>query len=266
MTGIADNTKDSTTRESEVRREDFEALVNLVEDVKNRNAELEKRVEELHYDYQIKEREKLGRLEFFYNAFRALKFNHIDGDYVEFGSHGGTTFSLAYQESARQSRKTRLWAFDSFQGLPAQTETRDEHPGWVEKKMTTSLDRFHELCKERGVPRDAYTVVPGYYNQTLPAMSATDEPNNIAMAYIDCDLYSSTRDVLDFLKPRVKHGMILAFDDYFCWSSTQLSGERSAMLEAFPKTGEWELVPYMQFGWHGQSFVVERKTLIPGND
>jgi hypothetical protein len=44
-------------------------------------------------------------------------------------------------------------------------------------------------------------------------------------------MYSSTRTVLSFLESRLKHGMIVAFDDYFCWSSTQISGERRAFVE-----------------------------------
>ena len=60
-----------------------------------------------------------------------------------------------------------------------------------------------------------------------------------------------------FLLPRLKHGMIIAYDDYFCWSATQLSGERRAQLEFFSRDPRWELVPFIQFGWHGQSFVVE---------
>jgi O-methyltransferase len=53
----------------------------------------------------------------------------------------------------------------------------------------------------------------------------------VALACVDCDMYSSTRTVLSFLESRLKHGMIVAFDDYFCWSSTQISGERRAFVE-----------------------------------
>ena len=56
--------------------------------------------------------------------------------------------------------------------------------------------------------------------------------------------------------------MIIAFDDYFCWSATQVSGERRAMLEFFGGHEKWQLVPFIQFGWHGQSFVVEDKALL----
>lgn len=124
-----------------------------------------------------------------------------------------------------------------------------------------SLDQFHDICAASGIPRSEYHVVPGFYDETLPAMSPTDEPKNIALAYIDCDLYSSTKTVLEFLMPRLKHGMIIAFDDYFCWSKSEISGERRAMLEFFTNNATWALVPYMQFGWGGNSFVVEDRRI-----
>jgi len=214
------------------------------------------------FRFRVRGRERLCRHEFFYNAFRALSFNGIDGDYAEFGCYRAMTFAMAYQEAVRHKHKARLWAFDSFSGLPAPKDDRDSHPKWVEKGMATSLDRFHDLCALQRVPRDAYEVVPGFYEETLPAMSDTDAPPNTAMVYIDCDLYSSTGDVLRFLMPRLKHGMIIAFDDYFGWSATQVSGNRRAMLEVFSENSEWELVPYMQYGWHGQSFVVESRKIV----
>ena len=63
--------------------------------------------------------------------------------------------------------------------------------------------------------------------------------------------------MLEFLAPRLKHGMVIAFDDYYCWSALHRYGERQAMLECFGAQDCWELLPCIQFGWHGQSFVVE---------
>lgn len=213
------------------------------------------------FAYRVDVREGLGRKEFFYNAFKALSFNGIDGDYVEFGCHGGKTFALAYHESVRHGHNANLWGFDSFQGLPDAKEAKDSHPRWTKSAMSTSLDQFHELCATRGVPRGGYHVVPGFYDHTLRETSDKELPENIALAYVDCDLYSSTRDVLEFLMPRLKHGMIIAFDDYFCWSANQISGERMAMLELFAESRDWNLVPYMQFGWHGFSFIIEDRRL-----
>lgn len=127
--------------------------------------------------------------------------------------------------------------------------------------MAISIEKLHEKCDANGITRDAYTVVAGCYEDTLKDTAPGAQLNNIALAYIDCDLYSSTRTVLEFLMPRLKHGMIIAFDDYFCWSATHVSGERQAMLEFFHNNPDWELVPYMPFSWGGQSFVVESRRI-----
>src|SRR3989442_595986 len=86
------------------------------------------------------------------------------------------------------------------------------------------LNYLHQLCASNGIPRDAYNVVPGFYDQSLTALPPEEVPSNIALAYVDCDMYSSSKTVLEFLLPRVKHGMIIAFDDYFSWSASQISG------------------------------------------
>ena len=229
--------------------------------LQSRVDQLEKITTDVPFDSRIRYRERLGREEFFYLTFRALSFNQIDGDYVEFGSHGATTFCLAYHQAQLHKHKAKLWAFDSFQGFPDQVGDQDYHPKWQKGRMSTSLERFHHLCETRGVPKSAYTVFPGFFSEVLPNLKAPEAPENIALAYIDCDLYSSTMDVLDFLTPRFKHGMILAFDDYHCWSDKQPSGERMAMLEVFDKLDQWELIPHLQFGWHGLSFVLHDRSL-----
>jgi O-methyltransferase len=207
------------------------------------------------YSFDLYTRERLERRTFFYNAFKALRFNGIGGDYAEFGSYGGTTFVLAHREARRHGHEAHLWAFDSFQGLPPAREERDAHPEWREGKMATGLDDFRAICAANGIPHTAYTVVPGFYEETL---SAADAPNDIALAYVDCDLYSSATTVLEFLEPRLKHGMIVAFDDYFCWSSSQPSGERQALLDFMARGSRWNWLPYVQIGWSGASFALER--------
>lgn len=207
--------------------------------------------------FDVWERTRRCQKEFFYNAFKALSFNGIDGDYAEFGCHGAQTFGLAWRERQRHKHSAHFWAFDSFEGLPPGQGHEDEHLRWRTGSLSTSLDKFHRLCRRHGVPRDGYTAVPGFYEESLGKLAPTDAPSNIALVYIDCDMCSSTRAVMKFLMPRLKHGMILAFDDYFCWSPTQMAGERKALLECFPDDGRWRLLPYMQYGWHGQSFVIE---------
>jgi len=204
--------------------------------------------------------EDAERFEFLRKAFIALKFNGIAGDYAEFGCWGANTFRMAYRILAKYTYDVgpfHLWAFDSFQGLPKAADAKDDHPAWIEGSLTTSLDRFHELCQSSGVPRSAYTTVPGFYEQSLEPIAPGPRPDKIRLAYIDCDMFTSTKTVLRFLMPRLQHGMILAFDDYYCYSATMPSGERLAVAEAFADNTHWRLLPYVQFGWHGMSFIVE---------
>lgn len=212
------------------------------------------------------------RREFFRRAFLALGFNGITGDYAEFGCYTGTTFKLAYEESTKAAKhltenanvlvsKRRLWAFDSFQGLPASTLPEDEHPAWREGTLSTTLEQFHTICANNKIPRNEYETVEGFYEVSL-ADSPTRAPADIALAFVDCDLYSSIITVFRFLQPRLKHGMILTLDDYYCYSSTQVSGARRASVEVFAANPDWRLVPYVQFGWAGMSYIVESKKLL----
>ena len=205
------------------------------------------------------------RYEFLRKAFITLKFNGISGDYAEFGCNQANTFRMAYRIHSKYSYAVgpfHMWAFDSFQGLPKASDDKDVHPIWVEGTLTTSLETFHNICQKSGIPHNAYTAVPGFYEETLASSASGTRPKKIRLAYIDCDMYTSTKDVLQFLMPRLQHGMILAFDDYYCYSDTMPSGERLAAADFFEDNPSWRLLPYVQFGWHGMSFIVEA---IPEN-
>ena len=205
-------------------------------------------------------RHMAGCSTFFYDAFVSLMVNGISGDYVEFGSWGANTFKIAYEEMCNSGRPRPMWAFDSFQGLPQATDDRDNHPGWRPgtKQGQGGVEKFHEAAAALGVPRDAYTAVEGYYEDSLPPLGSDAPPVDIALAYIDCNMYSSTVTVLEFLAPRLKHGMIVAFDDYFCWSPTDVSGERSALHEFSERHPQWNFFRYQNVHRAGLSFVVER--------
>jgi O-methyltransferase len=200
---------------------------------------------------------------FIRRAFQVLVYNGIEGDYAEFGCWGARTFTLAWGAARLVGHPAHLWAFDSFQGLPATTDTRDDHPGWTPGQMTMSETVFTETCLANGVPRQAFTIVPGFYADSLSPDVIGPRPERICFAYIDCDLYSSTTEVLRFLAPRLRHGMVLAFDDYYCYSPSRPSGERLAIGELFAENPDWQLLPFVQWGWYGMSFIVERRAVGP---
>lgn len=195
---------------------------------------------------------------FFWDAAVALAVNAISGDYVEFGSWGGNTLRLAHERFTHAGRPRHLWAFDSFQGLPEAADPRDHYPGWYSGGAGQGgVEAFRAMCDDHGVPRSAYTTVVGYYDETLPALG-DGGPTDVALAYLDCNMYSSTVAALDFLSPRLKQGMVLAFDDYWCWSAGDVSGERSAFLEFAAAHPQWHFERFKDVNWGGLSFVVEQ--------
>lgn len=205
-------------------------------------------------DYQ---RAEIFKTNFFWDCFKALEFNGISGDYAEFGCHGARTFRYAYDQIKSRPKIARhLWAFDSFQGLPPPESEKDFHPVWKPGAMQTSLPQFEATLAEHGVDPSAYTTIEGYFSHSL-FQSDTAYPSDIALAYIDCDLYSSTRDALRFLQDKLKPGMIIAFDDFFCWSNDGISGEKAAFEEFEAAQTRWRFHRYRDYGWAGCSYVVE---------
>jgi hypothetical protein len=75
-------------------------------------------------------------------------------------------------------------------------------------------------------------------------------------------MYSSTMDALNFLEPRLRHGMVLAFDDYFNFSATRQAGERRAFTEFQQRASQWDFMPYINIGGIGMSFIVQKKQAI----
>jgi len=148
------------------------------------------------------ERNLAGCSEFFWDSFVALRTNGITGG-VEFGSWGANTLRAVYEHLRASGVPRHMWAFDSFEGLPEPVHAYDEHPVWSNSRGQgqAGVDKFHAACAKHGIPRDAYTAVAGYYEDSLPPLGPDMAPSDIALVYVDCNMYSSTVAVLEFLAP-----------------------------------------------------------------
>ena len=57
--------------------------------------------------------------------------------------------------------------------------------------------------------------------------------------------------------------MIVAFDDHYCWSPTDVSGELAALAEFLVSHPEWSFLRYRDIHWAELAFVVEKADAIP---
>ena len=125
-------------------------------------------------------------------AYEAMSLQ--DGLILEFGVRHGTSI----RQLASFTSKA-IYGFDSFEGLPED---------WHEE----SKEIYSTKGKIPKVPSHA-TLIPGWFDQTLPLFLEKHE-EDVALINIDCDIYSSTKTVLDLLNARIKKGTIIIFDEY----------------------------------------------------
>ena len=103
---------------------------------------------------------------------------------------------------------------------------------WQPGSLATSEEDFVRLVVENGMPREKLVTVKGFYDRTLtPELKAASLPAKAAVIYVDCDLYSSTVPVLEWVKDFLQRGTLLVFDDWFCFYGDPDYGERRAFRE-----------------------------------
>jgi len=211
----------------------------------------------MHRHLQKEERHIEILDDFFFNAFDYLRANEIAGDYLEFGCGAQViSFRLAAKYRSMFYNRPRLWAFDSFRGLPQPTED-DIHPGWEKGSMAVSADEFRAIMATTGVKNEEYRIIEGFFDATLQGSSpATHGIESTAFAFIDCDYYSSTVPVLAFLSHAFAEGALLAFDDWHCYRSAPNKGQQRAFREFREVAVHLEFEPFLSWGWHGHSFIV----------
>jgi hypothetical protein len=205
----------------------------------------------------VTERDAAGRSDFFVKAFSAVAANAIPGPYLEFGVGRGQTLWLAWRASRGYHLDIDLWGFDSFEGLPASSSEIDtSHPNWLPGEYANTQESVRRNVSALGVDLDRVTFVPGFYSESLTPQRRTELPDHASLVYIDCDMYESTVDALDYVGDIVRHGMVLAFDDWFLWSPTRPPGEKVAFEEFQARRPDLRFHPFHPIGWHGTSFYV----------
>ena len=71
-----------------------------------------------------------------------------------------------------------------------------------------------DLGGELPLVEDNVVLFKGWFDNTLPSFVNEHRNENCAYINIDCDLYSSTKFVLNQLKNNIGKGTIISFDEY----------------------------------------------------
>lgn len=182
------------------------------------------------------------------------------GDYYEFGIFKGYAF-LHSQKTAMeyQLNHVRFFGFDSFKGLPkiqGRDFTKDEV--FYEGQFACSKEKVVENLTSGGVDWQRTFLIDGFFENSLN--EETKKKYNLgkaAIALIDCDLYSSTVEVLNFLEDMIMDQTILMFDDWNCFDRDDEKGQRKAFKEFLEKNKCWSAEELFSYGLYGQVFLMK---------
>lgn len=124
----------------------------------------------------------------------------VAGDYVECGVFKGGSLACLSHACAHLGRVAV--AADTFEGLPS----GDESGYWRKGQFLGRLDEVQHHITQAGVP----SVVrwrKGLFADTLPSLDS-----NVAVVFLDTDLYRSSLDALTALAPKMSPGTLVASD------------------------------------------------------
>lgn len=138
-----------------------------------------------------------------YAIQRALKTDLPDGLFVEFGVAGGAGCRLFGKFLAAKGK--HMHGFDSFVGL--QEDWTGRHNGLGEGAFT-------QAGKLPDVPENV-TLVPGWVQDTLPGYLDDTGDAPFSFIHMDMDTYTPTLFALEQVKPRLKPGSVILFDELY---------------------------------------------------
>ena len=152
-----------------------------------------------------------------------------EGLVCEFGVYSGRSINRI----AAMLPHSTVWGFDSFEGL--REDWRDRYP-----KGTFSVRKPPKV-------RRNVRLVKGRFSETLPSFLRQHRAG-AAFLHVDCDLYSSTRTVLEAFRKRIRPGTVMVFDEFFNYPGWK-EGEYRAFREFVEETGwTFEFLGYCRYG------------------
>ncbi|MFR9749733.1 TylF/MycF/NovP-related O-methyltransferase [Nocardia sp. 004] len=160
----------------------------------------------------------------------------LRGAFLEMGVCTGRTINFI----AALNPEQRIWGFDSFEGLPEQ---------WTRGDIPVPRGTFG-IIADGWLPPVLHntTLVQGLFQETLPEFKRQVlKSTPIAFLHIDCDIYSSTKEVFDQLGDNIVPGSVIVFDELYNYLGAE-EHEFKAFREFLHRTGKRaEFLAYNQY-------------------
>lgn len=210
-----------------------------------------------------------------YSAVEYIFGSAVDGDIAEFGAgatgHSSLVLAKALADCSQYYRGTfaahglsakQLYYFDSFSGMPDPADASDQaspHVAsgvWGGRTMKIISDFDLSINVNQYLHRDQFHIKQGWFEETL---SGIPPGKQFALIHLDCDLYLSTYQVLDYLISHqcIADGCLILFDDWNCNRASNKYGQR----RAWNQVAEEYNLDFSDLGYYamaGKKFIIHR--------
>ena len=210
------------------------------------------------------------RMEAFSKAIRFINYELVPGVICEFGCYTGRSLAgltycqqMYYNKENEHNRKgsidRKIYGFDSFDGL----SESEGHPRW-NKGLFKKNHSYHPTIPygEEVTPSKVMDFF-SYYKLQLPIIKADyfetldlDDIDKIALVHFDCDLYTSTKSVLNLVRDKLVMGSLLLFDDWYHFKGRKDKGERLAFREFLKENNNIKCEEFLRYGTFCKAFIV----------
>ena len=157
---------------------------------------------------------------------------------------------------------TRIYAFDSFQGIQGVSKSEITGP-YKEGGYSASYAEFINNLRSNNIAENQIEVIPGFFKETLTENFYAKyflHDSIAAVVNIDCDIYEPAKLALNFVKPMLKQGSIVLFDDWYSYALDPNKGEVLALREFLAENTKMQFMFWKDYGPVGRAFIVSIST------
>ncbi len=183
------------------------------------------------------------------------------GAYLEFGVFNGSSMASMYQTAKNMGQDSmQFFGFDAFRGLHKNAEKEDGGV-WKRGHYSCSFANLKKCLKKKSVNPSKINWIRGWYNTTLNKQTIKKyKIKNPGIVFIDCDTYSASKKVLDFVTPLITRPVIICLDD---WKLNDLDikgmGEYRAFNEFLEKNTHLQAQEMRSYNRKSKAFLVMPK-------
>lgn len=178
------------------------------------------------------------------------------GDYLEFGVSHGTALNCMHKALKELNlEKVRIFGFDSFEGLPDNAKL-EGNKYFIPGAFKSSYQKTRHYLSDQGIDWKKVFLIKGWYSDTLnEAQKQTHKIEKASVIMVDVDIYSSSKEALNFCASLIKDVAIIFFDDWYTFGYAENNlGEKKAFDEFLIEYPHFKIEDFGDYSLKGVTY------------